>query len=358
MKKETYPMSFDFENDHHLFDRATVLRRGAAAGAALSLAGLLPGLASASAKRAAAATLDLVAYSTPKAVMAAEESAFAATPQGAGVNFVNSFGPSTSQANAVAAGQPADLVFLSWPGDVQILVNAGLVSPKWDEQSYKGIVANTVLVFALRNGNPKKITQWADLTKEGVEIITPNPASSGSAKWNILGAYAAQRHLGKTDAQAVDFVKALFRNVVAQPPSGSTATAQFLAGEGDVLLTFEAESITANQAAGTDEIQYVIPKQTMLVQLPIAAMEKSPNLYPANLFIQYLKSTPAQVIFGQKGFRPVNKAAAAQFKFPIRPGEIQITDPVLGGYAAVQSRWFQQGALMDQIESAVGGPTS
>jgi ABC-type sulfate transport system substrate-binding protein len=203
---------------------------------------------------------------------------------------------------------------------VDILVKAGLVNSNWDEQSYEGILANTVLVFALRDGNPKKILTWADLIKPGVQVVTPDPFSSGSAKWNVLAAYAAQRHLRMTDAQAIAYVKALFKNVVAQPTSGSNATAAFLSGEGDVLLTFEAESITANQAAGSNVIQYVIPKETILVQLPIAVIQNSPNKYPAGLFVEYLKQTPAQVTFGQRGFRPVNPAAAKRFTFPVRPG--------------------------------------
>ncbi len=346
-------MTHEFERHPQRFDRASLLRRGAAAGATLSLAGMLPSLASA---HSLAATLNLVAYSTPKAVIPAEEAAYQLTPNGQGVNFTNSFGSSTSQANAVAAGQPADLVFLSWPGDIQILVNAGLVNPNWDEQSYKGILANTVVVFALRDGNPKGIKTWDDLIKPGVQVVTPDPFSSGSAKWNVLAAYAAQRHLKKTDTEAIAYVKALFKNVVAQPTSGSNATAAFLAGEGDVLLTFEAESITANQAGSN--IQYIIPKQTMLVQLPVAVIKSSPNEYPANLFIQFLKSSAAQYLFGQKGFRPVNPAVAKEFKFPVRPGEIAIDDPVLGGYTAVQNRWFATGGLMSQIEQEVGGPTS
>ena len=109
---------------------------------------------------------------------------------------------STDQARAVAAGLKADLVFLSTGDDVNMLVDAGLVDPNWDKQSYKGIEADTVVVFAVRNGNPKHIKSWADLVKPGVQVITPNPFSSGSAKWNILAAYGAQRRLGKTDEQA------------------------------------------------------------------------------------------------------------------------------------------------------------
>ena len=190
-------MTNEFERPAGHYDRAAFLRRGAALGASLGLAGTLSRHAFA---RAEGATLNLVAYSTPKSVMTQIESAWAQTAQGSGVSFAQSFGPSTSQAQAVAAGQPADIVFFSWPGDVQLLVDAGLVNPNWDEQSYNGIVADTVVVFALRDGNPKKILHWTDLIKPGVQVITPDPFSSGSAKWNILAAYAAQRHLGKTDA--------------------------------------------------------------------------------------------------------------------------------------------------------------
>jgi len=346
-------MPHDFEQHQHRYDRAGLLRRGAAASVGLSLAGYLPRFALA---RTAGTTLNLVAYSTPKPVMSQLESNWEKTAQGSGVSFNQSFGPSTSQAQAVDAGQPADLVFLSWPGDVQILVDAGLVNPDWDEQSYRGIVANTVVVFALRDGNPKKIKQWSDLIKPGVQVITPDPVSSGSAKWNILAAYAAQRHLKKTDAQAVAYVKSLFRNVVAQPTSGTNATAAFLAGEGDVLLTYESEAINANLKG--QNIQYVIPKQTLLIQLPIAVLEHSANKDLANKFIQYVKETPAQVVFGQFGFRPVNPAAAKQFKFPIRPGQITLSDPVLGGYAAAEARWFKTGGLMNKLEQEIGGPSA
>jgi sulfate transport system substrate-binding protein len=347
-------MGSEFEQRER-FDRASLLRRGLAAGAGLTLAGALPRLASA---HAAGTTLNLVAYSTPKAVMTVLESEFAGTARGSGDTFTNSFGPSTSQATAVAAGQPADIVFLSWPGDMEILVNAGLVRPTWDEQSYRGIAATTVLVFALRDGNPKKIHTWADLVRPGVGVVTPDPFSSGAAKWNVLAAYAAQRHLRRTDAEAIAYVRALFKNVVAQPTSGANATAAFASGEGDVLLTFEAESISANQTAGSNVIQYVIPKQTMLVQLPIAVVKTSANATAANLFVQYLKETPAQRVFGQHGFRPVNSAAAKAFRFPVRPGEITLDDPVLGGFAAADKRWFARGGVMDTIEGAVGGPTA
>ena len=164
-------------------------------------------LAAGAAARVTGTTLSLVAYSTPKPVMAKIIQAYQQTPQGQGVNFTQSYGPSTNQAKAVSAGQPADFVFLSAGDDVNLLVDAGLVNPNWDKQSYNGIAANTVVVFAVRDGNPKHIKSWADLIKPGVQVVTPNPFSSGSAKWNILAAYGAQR-APRQDRQAGDRVRA------------------------------------------------------------------------------------------------------------------------------------------------------
>ena len=149
------------------------------------------------------ARLNLVAYSTPKPVMSKIISAYQSTSAGSGVSFTQSYGASTAQAQAVVTGQPADLVFLSTGTDVNLLVDHGLVDKNYDKQSYKGVAANSVVVFAVRDGNPKKIKGWNDLLKPGVEVVTPNPFTAGIAKWNILAAYGAQRHLGKTDKQAM-----------------------------------------------------------------------------------------------------------------------------------------------------------
>src|SRR5438270_7731336 len=175
-------------------------------------------------------------------------------------------------------------------------------------QGSKGIAADTVVVFAVRNGNPKHIKGWNDLVRPGVEVVTPNPFSSGSAKWNILAAYTAQRHLGKTDAQATAYVKQLFQHVVAQDTSGSNATNTFLSGKGDVLITYESEAINARLKG--QNIQYVIPRQTMLIELPIAVVKSSANRDVANQFLRFVKSEPEQEVFGQYGFRPVNPVAA------------------------------------------------
>jgi sulfate transport system substrate-binding protein len=317
-------------------------------------------LAAAAAARTTGATLSLVAYSTPKPVMAKIIQAYQQTSQGQGVNFTQSYGPSTNQAKAVSAGQPADFVFLSAGDDVNLLVDAGLVSPNWDKQGYNGIAANTVVVFAVRNGNPKHIKSWADLIKSGVQVVTPNPFSSGSAKWNILAAYGAQRALGKTDKQATQYVKALFQHVVSQDTSGSNATNTFLSGKGDVLLTYESEAINARLQG--KNIQYVIPRQTMLIQLPVALVKASKNADATNKFLQFLRSPTAQNLFVQFGFRPVNpevaKSAAAEKEFPSRPGIFKITAKDIGGWRAADKKWFEPGAIMSQIEQSVGGPTS
>jgi sulfate/thiosulfate-binding protein len=307
---------------------------------------------------AAGTTLNLVAYSTPKPVLSAITAAFQQTPQGQGVSFSQSYGPSTSQARAVVAGQPADVVFLSTGDDMNQLVSAGLVNANWDEQGYDGIAADTVVVFAVRDGNPKHIKGWNDLIRPGVQVVTPNPFSSGSAKWNVLAAYDAQRHLGKTDAQAQAYVKTLFQHVISQDTSGSNATNTFLSGRGDVLITYESEAIGARLAG--QNIQYVIPRQTMLIQLPIAVLQGSPNRDLANKFIQFVRSEPEQEVFGHYGFRPVNPVAASKFskEFPARPGLFTVTDPPIGGWPAADKKWFDPtNGIMTKIEQSLGGST-
>jgi sulfate transport system substrate-binding protein len=303
-------------------------------------------------------SLSLVAYSTPKNVMGKIIAAFGQTPNGQGVSFSQSYGPSTNQAKAVIAGQPADLVFLSTGDDVNQLVDAGLVNKNWDHQGYSGIAADTVVVFAVRDGNPKHIKGWADLIKPGVQVVTPNPFSSGSAKWNVLAAYDAERHLGKTDKQAQAYVQRLFQHVVSQDSSGSNATNTFLSGKGDVLITYESEAINAN--LNGSNVQYVIPRQTMLIELPIAVLQKSSNVDLANKFIQFVKSAPAQTLFAQNGFRPVDKKVFRQFagKYPVRPGEFTVEDKTIGGWRAADARWFGSSGLMSKIEQSVGGPSA
>src|SRR5438445_8001789 len=289
------------------------------------LAAVIAALAAASVA-AAGTNISLVGYSTPKAVMGKIIQAWQQTPDGKDASFSQSYGASTDQARAVANGLKADIVFLSTGDDINLLVDAGLVDSKWNHQAYNGIGADTVVVFAVRNGNPKHIKGWNDLIRPGVQVLTPNPFSSGSAKWNVLAAYGAQRRLGKTDKQATAYVQQLFKPVRSQDTSGRNATNTFLSGKGDVLLTYESEAL--NSRLNGMDIQFVIPRQTMLIELPIAVLKNSSNKDLANKFIQFVKQPAAQDLFAQYGFRPVNKVSAKKYasKFPARPGIFKVDD--------------------------------
>jgi sulfate/thiosulfate-binding protein len=322
------------------------------------LAAVIAALAAATAA-AAGTNLSLVGYSTPKAVMGKIIQAWQQTPDGKDASFSQSYGASTDQARAVANGLKADIVFLSTGDDVNLLVDAGLVDSKWNHQGYNGIGADTVVVFAVRNGNPKHIKSWSDLIRPGVQVLTPNPFSSGSAKWNILAAYGAQRRLGKTDKQATAYVQELFKHVVSQDTSGRNATNTFLSGKGDVLITYESEALNAR--LNGQDIQYVIPRQSMLIELPIAVLKNSANKDLANKFIQYVKGAAAQDLFAQYGFRPVNPAVAKKYasKFPARPGIFKVDDKIIGGWRHADAVWFDPNkGRMVGIERAIGGPTT
>jgi sulfate/thiosulfate-binding protein len=302
--------------------------------------------------------LGLVGYAVPREALDEIIKAWQKTPSGSGVDFSQSYGASGDQARAVANGLPADIVHLSTGLDVDYLVEQGLADRNWDKQSYKGIVTNSLVVFALRPGNPKKIKTWDDLVKPGVQVVTANPFTSGAAKWNILAAYGAQRKLGKTDKQAQAYVQKLFKNVVVQAKSGRDATNAFLSGKGDVLITYENEALLSRKKG--QDIQFVIPKQSMLIEAPIAVLKSSKNRDKANQFIRFTKSDAAQRIWAEWGFRPVSTKIYREYKakFPSRPTVFRISDPIFGGWAVADKKWFDpKDSIMVDIEKSIGGPT-
>ena len=264
--------------------------------------------------------LSLVAYSTPREAYAKIIPAFQKTAAGKDVSFTQSYGASGDQARAVQAGLKADIVALSLAPDVDELVKAGLVDSKWSRQSYKGIVTDSVVVFAVRDGNPKHIKKWDDLLKPGVQVITPNPFTSGGARWNVMAAYGSWLKLGKSRKQAGDSLLKLFKNVSVQDKSARDALNTFLSGKGDVLLTYENEAIAAQLKK--QPVQYVIPRQTILIENPIAVTKTSDRKDAANAFLRFLRTPDAQQIFADNGYRPVVKSVleANRKKFPIRPG--------------------------------------
>jgi sulfate transport system substrate-binding protein len=302
--------------------------------------------------------LALVAYSTPKKAYDALTSAFAATAAGKGVGFGDSFGASGSQSRAVDSGQPADVVAFSTTPDMTRLVKDGIVSSNWDANAYKGFSSDSVVVFVVRKGNPKHITSWDDLIKPGVDVITPNPSTSGSARWNILAAYGAQLKEGKTPAEALAYVKTLLtKNVSVQPSSASSALQTFTSGKGDVLLDYESDAIAAQKAG--DQIQYIIPSQTILIQTPIAVTVKSSHPAQAKAFLTYQWTPAGQTIWAQQGYRPVLPSVAQQFasKFPT-PAQL-FTIGYLGGWTKAKTAFFDPASgSITKIEQAAGVPTA
>jgi sulfate/thiosulfate transport system substrate-binding protein len=352
--------------------RRTELRRprqlaalGTAAVAVLALAGCggssdaSTNTGSASSSGGSAKTqLALVGYSTPKKAYDALTAAFAQTPAGKGVGFGESFGASGSQSRAVDSGQPADVVAFSTTPDMTRLVKDKIVSSDWDANPEKGMSSDSVVVFVVRKGNPKHITGWDDLVKPGVDVITPNPSTSGSARWNILAGYGAELKEGKTPAQALAYIKTLLtKNVSVQDSSASSALQTFTSGKGDVLLDYESDAIAAEKAG--DAIQYVIPKQTILIQTPIAVTAKSSHQTQAKAFLAYQWSSAGQTVWAQQGYRPVLASVAKQFasKFPTPPGLFTID--FLGGWTKAKTEFFDPSTgSITKIEQAAGVPTA
>lgn len=308
--------------------------------------------------RSAAASLNLVAYSTPREAYGKLIQMFQGTPDGDGVSFTQSYGASGDQVRAVRAGLKADIVALSLAPDVDDLVGAGLVDSKWKRQSYKGMVTDSLVVFAVRDGNPKKIKTWNDLLRPGIEVITPNPFTSGGARWNVMAAYGAWRKAGKTDKQAQANLLKLFKNVAVQDTSARNALNTFLSGKGDVFLAYENEAIFADLKG--QNVPYVIPKSTILIENPIAVTKTSDSKDAANRFLRFLRTPAAQQIFADNGYRPVDKKVLERNrkKFPVRPGQFTIDQLDLGGWDKVQKRFFDPNkGIMARIERQVGGVT-
>jgi sulfate/thiosulfate-binding protein len=299
--------------------------------------------------------LALVAYSTPEAAFEKLIPAFEATPEGKGVTVSKSFGPSGEQSRAVANGLHADVVNLSLEPDVEKLVKAGLVSSSWNKNATHGFVTNSVAVIIVRKGNPKHITGWSDLIKPGVGVLTPNPFTSGSARWNVMAAYGAQLKEGKTPAQAQEYLKALFHNVVSQDSSARNALQTFLAGRGDALIDYEDEAI-ADEKKGA-AIEYVIPKDTILIQNPIAVVGTGASATEAQKFVSYLLSPAGQKIWASEGYRPVLPGVAAPGEFPTPAGLFTIES--LGGWKAVTKQFFEpETGIVTKIEQSLGVSTA
>lgn len=319
---------------------------------ALGLAGVLvavAGCGGTSGGSGGSDSLSLVAYSTPQEAYESVIPAFQKTEGGAGVQFRQSYGASGDQARAVLSGLPADVVALSLEPDVNKLVEAGKVPENWATGPQKGIVTDSVVVLAVRPGNPKNIKSWDDVVKPGVKIVTPNPQTSGGAKWNLMAAYGSQIKRGKTPAQAEAFVSKLFKNTVSADKSARDALQTFDAGKGDVLLSYENEAITAQSKKL--ELDYVIPDQTILIQNPIAVTTAGEKKPAAKAFVDYTRTPAAQKLYASKGYRPVLPNLVDKAKFPTPPGLFTIDD--LGGWKDVNKKFFDdKDGIITKIQAA------
>jgi sulfate/thiosulfate transport system substrate-binding protein len=300
-------------------------------------------------------TLSLVAYSTPREAYEEIIPAFQETPEGEGFDFDQSYASSGEQSRAVESGLAADVVAFSLEPDITRLIDAGLVDADWNQNEHKGMVTDSVVVFAVRPGNPENIQTWDDLLEEGIEVITPNPFTSGGAQWNIMAAYGAQLEQGASDEEAIDYLRDLFLNhVPVQDKSARESLQTFAGGKGDVLLAYENEAIFAQQAG--QALDYVVPDQTILIENPVAVVSTSESPEVAQAFVDYLYTPEAQAVFASKGYRPVVEGVESEIDFPDPPGLFTIDD--LGGWDEVRTRFFdREESIFLDIENELGVPT-
>jgi sulfate transport system substrate-binding protein len=227
------------------------------------------------------------------------------------------------------------------------------VAEDWADDQYDGFVTNSVVVFAVRKGNPKNIKTWADLVKDDVEVITPNPYTSGGAKWNIMAAWGAQLEQGKSEDEAKDYLSSLFDHVPVLDKSAREALQTFAAGKGDVLISYENEAITAQQKG--EDIDYVIPDETLLIQNPIAVTTDAPK--SAQAFVDFTRGEEAQKIFASKGYRTVLDSLADETKFPVPSKLFEITK--FGGWDKVNAEFFDpEGGVITDIFQSQGKSTA
>src|SRR6478752_7345586 len=312
---------------------------------------------SASSSSSGGGKLDVVGYSTPESVYTeALEPAFEKTSQGKGISFSNSFGASGDQSRAVVAGQPASIVHFSQAGDMERLVEEGeLVSKDWEKQPYGGIATDSLVVILVKKGNPLGIKSFKDLeTNEDAEVVTPNPFSSGSARWNIMAIYGSALEEGKSPDQALEAVKTVLEKTVAQPGSGRDAFSAFSQGEGDVLLTYENEAIKAEKEG--EDVEYVIPPSTIQIETPIAVTTSAPEP-AAEEFLEFLWSDEGQEIWAENGYRPVNPKLVDSSQFPTPKDLFPISK--FGGWGKVKDEFFdEEDGSVAKIETELGVSTS
>jgi sulfate transport system substrate-binding protein len=272
------------------------------------------------------------------------------------VVFRQSYGGSGSQTRAVIDGLEADVVQLALEGDIQKIQKAGLIKAGWQKEAPNGaIVTHSVVALATRQGNPKKIRNWTDLTKAGITTITANPKTSGGAKWNFLGLWGSVTQTGGNEQKARQFVREVYKRVPVLPKDAREASDVFFKqGQGDVLLNYENEILLAKQK-GEGNFSYVIPPVNISIDAPVAVVDQNVDKHKtrqvAEAFVKFLFTPEAQREFAKVGFRPVNSTVAKETanKFP-KVGKL-FTVKNFGGWEALDNKFFKDGGIFDQIQS-------
>jgi sulfate/thiosulfate-binding protein len=324
------------------------MKRNFKAAAAASVAGVLALTAcSASGSGDTKNTISVVGYSVLEAANKPVFADFQDSDEGKDAEFKTSYGASGDQSRAVDGGLDADVVHFSLETDVTRLVDSGIVDAGWKDNPTKGIVTSSVVVFVVRKGNPDNIQTWDDIVKPGIEIITPNPGSSGSARWNILAGWAHIVGNGGSEDDAKAYLTKLLNNTIALPSSGRDATTSFTEGNGDVLLSYENEAILAKQSGA--DVDYVLPPDTLKIENP-ATVTKDASA-TAKDFLSFLTTPEAQEDYAQSGFRPVvdgvdvgevEGANDPSDPFPA-PEKLFTIDDDFGGWADAAKKFFNDG---------------
>lgn len=285
--------------------------------------------------------LTLVSAATAEAGFKAVIEAYERTSNGKDQGITGTYGPSGEQSRKVVAGLKADLASFSVEPDMMRLVDADLVDPSWNEGAGDGVPFGSVVTLVVRRGNPLAIADWDDLLKPGVEVITPDPRSSGSAMWNMLAPYAAKSDDGADREAGLGYLRELVQgHVSARPSSARTATDLFLQGSGDVLISYENEAIFMER--GGAEVEHVTPDATIRIESPFAVLSQTERPDQARTFTTFLYSTDAQRIWAEQGFRPVDPAVAREFAAELPVPKRLHTVADLGGWSKLYPDLFDR----------------
>jgi sulfate transport system substrate-binding protein len=272
------------------------------------------------------------------------------------VTVKQSHGGSGKQARAVIDGLDADVVTLALAYDINAIAQRGLIASDWQKRLPHGSAPYTsTIVFLVRKGNPKGIHDWNDLIKPGVSVITPNPKTSGGARWNYLAAWGyALKQPGGNDGTAKEFVGKLFRNVPVLDSGARGATTTFVErGIGDVLLAWENEAILAIKELGPDKLEIVAPSVSILAQPSVAVVDKVVDRYGtrkvAEAYLQYLYTDEGQEIAAKNHYRPISEKVAKKYAAQFPKVKLFTVDDVFGGWTKAQKMHFADGGSFDQI---------